>query len=267
MVDLQALNVTLWGPSAAGKTMLLAQLCGRSDESASPWSVRPTEEARPFLNLARDLIMLRNEFPRATGEHASQLRLHFFNKKTNAEIELSIEDRKGQEFEKLNDETRKRLTEAHGIVLLFDPATGGADLEKQIMESVEQVRMDRRSSGTREPRDPRPYAICISKADLWVRTAKDVERAKNEPDDFVRRLLREKGLSRVLRHIEDYCENYRLYPISAVGVHLQRGSVERAVFLDESGAPRLRAGANPINLIEPFEWIFSQLTKNKEAGK
>jgi hypothetical protein len=138
-------------------------------------------------------------------------------------------------------------------VLLFDPLSDEGLLEARVADTLELLNVFSDHSGRKEER---PIAVCVSKADVLIDTAKDLQRAIDAPHDFVRERL---ALA-LVRPLDRYCTNYRLFPVSAAGTRLRRGLIEPTVFLDEGFVSRICPGSRPFNLMAPFSWILSQVS-------
>jgi hypothetical protein len=246
------LNLALWGPSAAGKTALLAQLF---DRPHGDWDIFPTPECLPFIERMQPIVQSNNLFPPATtvGDHERIVYL-FRHKKTRATATLHVEDRAGKESEEMNEESQRRLSSADGLVLLFDPLRDRQKLRSEVQVTLQRLHV---ISGRGAEKDPRPIAVCLSKADLMIHGPDDLRRAHEDPEGFVRDRM-EPGLA---EWIERFCSNFRLFPVSAAGVRVRRGVVEPVVFYDELLRFRIGQGGTPVNLVEPFLWVFQEVEK------
>jgi hypothetical protein len=252
-------RLALWGPSAAGKTALLAKLF--LDANDEHWDVFPTEQSLEFIKNMRWRMKASNQFPTATRAGEPQSIEYLFRHRGNGAVaSLQLEDRAGLESENLDDEERggsvslkERLGTADGLVVLFDPMSDQTVLESRVSHSLDVLHV---ASGRGTIKDPRPIAVCVSKADLLIEQPEDLHRAINYPDEFVR-----ERVSPVLVNVLNrYCTNYRLFPMSVAGVRLRLGIIEPVVFVDETLAPRICPGGMPFNLMQPFAWLLNQLT-------
>jgi hypothetical protein len=104
-------------------------------------------------------------------------------------------------------------------------------------------------------RDARPVAVCLSKADQKIATPEDLDRARHAPKAFVL----EKISGEILQWVGRFCSTFEMFPISSLGVRVRHGVVEPMLFYDEKGTARIASGCEPLNLIEPFAWLFSKL--------
>jgi Double-GTPase 2 len=250
---MRELNLALWGPSSAGKTALLAQLF-LLPVAGKGWEVFPTEASLPFIEQMQVRLQTENRFPAATVVSPEPLKLlyHFVNRRAGTRAALEVEDRAGKESEEMSEEWQRLLNAADGLVLLFDPVRDRVKLRDEVLRTLLRLQV----SGRREvEKDSRPIAVCLSKADLLIRSPEDAMVARREPETFVR----ERMVPELPGWIDRYCANYRLFPVSAAGIRVRRGVVEPVVFYDEALQLRIGQGGEPFNLLEPFLWIFSQL--------
>jgi hypothetical protein len=208
----------------------------------------------------RGRMKLGNQFPAATrvGD-AVGIEYYFEHRASGIVASLQLEDRAGTESEKLGDakkgdtmSLKERLGAADGLVVLFDPTKETQNLASLVSRAFESLHV---ASGRKAGRDPRPIAVCISKADLLINHPDDFRKALESPDDFVR-----ERFASVVGVIDRYCSNSRLFPLSAAGVRLRLGIIEPAVFIDEALEPRICPGGLPFNLMAPFTWLLNQLT-------
>ncbi len=243
------IQLAMWGPSSAGKTALLAKLY--LEEQETGWEIYPTEKSLPFIESMRSYMRTNNSFPPATGTAVAQIEYLFRHKVTNAEASLRLEDRRGSESAELSDDIRRQLGEAHGLVLLFDPMAEAGTLEGLVWRTLEHVHV---ASGLGVQKDERPIAVCVSKADVLIETIEDFRSAQDDPDRFVRR----HDSMGLVKALDRFCSNYRLFPVSAAGVRVRHGSVEPVVFYDETLRPRLCPGGRPLNVMAPFAWLLDQ---------
>jgi hypothetical protein len=254
-----SLQLVLWGPSAAGKTALLAQLhlqAGQDTGSGelAGWDTYPGDEpTRRFFDAMRRRLTLENRFPPATAEAAFEpLRYTFRERATGFKATLCLEDRAGVHSERLDPEMQERMAAAEGLVLLFDPGRDSRLLRTELLRTLDLLQL---GGGDR---DRRPLAFCLSKADLLIATAEDWSLAHQKPDFFVRRYLESSDPS-VLRSLERYCALYRLFPVAAAEMDVVDGWPASRVFLDEKLEARILPGGRSLPLAAPFLWIFEQL--------
>jgi hypothetical protein len=261
MVDEAPITVALWGPSAAGKTMLVAQLYQQqSSAAASAWDVLPhptMPTTAEFVQLMRKDIRANNLFPKATAikddrrrEGSDQIVYLFRHRETGRTVTVSIEDRPGKEWENLDNGAKERLREAKGLLLLFDPTRALADLEDEVLRTLEHISGTTARVGEKERR---PVAVCMSKADLLVRSLHEVRQATANPHEFVRDRMN----PIIEAAFQRYLDKFRFYPVSAVGIRPRRGVLEPMVFFDEQLVPRICSeDGEPLNLMAAFSWLF-----------
>lgn len=247
-------RLCLWGPSSAGKTALLAQLFHLGTQAGTDWEALPAAGAQDFVETTRQRMREENRFPGATAPGSlsvKELGYHFRHRTRDAVACLTVEDRAGVDWEQYVP-IGQALIEADGLVLVLDATHEPARLEGFLSRTLQRLSHAR---GQSPRRDSRPIAVCLSKADLWIRTAEELASARREPGPFVRRWLD----PRCLVPLDTYCERFELFPVSAVGVRLRWGAVEPTVFVDEKGEERFCPRGRPVNLLEPFAWVLDRL--------
>jgi hypothetical protein len=258
------LHFVMWGPSAAGKTMFLVQLFLQS-KGKSEWMVRPTSEAvtaevERHARRMRDYSM----FPAPTALGAgADLSFSMINERTGARAEISIKDRAGEYSERPDRDNLDLYRTADAALLMFDHTRETSRLLTETQLTLMKLYTDRQSQPelAHLAKDPRPVAVCLTKTDLLVRTPGDAHRARETPDDFVRSQLDR----RVVDCVEEHCQNARFFPVSSVGLRVRHGGVEPVLFLDEDLGPRIGHFEEPINLIQPFAWLFEQASAVRAA--
>jgi hypothetical protein len=245
----RSIQLAMWGPSLAGKTALLAQLYLGDQEG--DWEAKPAGKSQEFFDHMRTQILSNRFFPPASSQSAEQIELRFLHRRTGVEILLWLEDRAGSESESLTEPVRKHLAAADGLLLLFDPQMQGAKLHTQVWQALEHLGGARERNG----KDDRPIAVCLSKADLLIRTLDDLRSAREDPNGFVRRNDR----MQLARLLDRFCTNHHFFPVSAAGLRTRYGVVESVVFYDEALQPRLAPGGSPLNVMKPFAWLLDQV--------
>ncbi len=243
------IRIALWGPTFAGKTAFLAQVYLRG--ALGDWDIFQTRESQQFFDEVRQRVHY-NHFPDATTPGIVRNVNYMFRNGEGMEASLFVEDRAGRESTELTAESRQRLVEANGLLVLLDPERHFRDLEQQIEGTLGQLHVEG-NLGFRK--DPRPVAVCLSKADTLIESPEDLERARTHPEEFVR----EKVSGDVINWVKRYCERFALFPVSSLGVRVRYGVVEPVVFYDEHCRPRIGSGSEPFNLMEPFAWLFREL--------
>lgn len=254
MPDAKPLDIVLWGPTAAGKTMMLARLYLQSVEFDSPWDILPTPESSQFIADMRNAINRDNLFPQGTPlGHSEQVVYLFRNRQSGATATLSMVDRAGSHYMELAKPVQEHLAQADGLLLLFDPSREKETLKREVLSTLEHVYVSKgASSGAK---DERPYAVCLSKADTLLKTPEDHDLARREPQQFVIDRIE----ADLVGWLERFCKNFQLFPVSSVGMRVSQEDLEPVVFFDEKLTQRLAPDARPLNLIEPFSWLLAQL--------
>lgn len=247
------ISLALWGPSSGGKTVLLAQLYSQAGEQ-DVWQVYPTDASRPFVSEIRSVMDFENRFPPATTVGVVEpVAFRLRHRVSGVEVDLIMEDRAGKDYEEGEESAQQRLAEAAGVLLVFDPQRARAALEREVWETLENLHV---GAARGAKRDERPIAVCLSKADLLLAHPGDLERARAEPDTFVRERLG----PNVLRALDRFCARYRLFPVSSTGVRLGFGTVEPVVFYDQHRRARIcPEGGMPLHLMAPFDWLLQEI--------
>ncbi len=255
--------LAIWGPSASGKTVLMAQLHLETHDGQGDWDVYPTHaDSLKFIDQMQE-YHLNNEFPPATSVGLTeQIAYEFCNRETGAKALLTLEDRGGKDFEHetLHNDARNRINTALGLVLMIDPTRDKRHIQSQLSHLLRLMHTDRRASQPQaaNPKDQRPIAVCISKADCLIDSPADYRRACQAPDAFVR----ENDHWDITPLLERFCANYHFFPVSSVGVGLHHGVIEANTFYDESFNLRIKTKGKPFNLMIPFAWLIGQLATN-----
>jgi len=246
----RTIRLAVWGPTSAGKTVLLAKLF--LDAPDGEWKIFTTDQSKKFARQMRELMKSKNRFPKATdGTETVEYRL--LHRATGREALLRLEDRPGSESDVLSEPMRRQLREAEGLVLVLDPMANPDILENKLWNTLEDVHV---TTAAGAPLDSRPVAVCISKADVLIESAADLRLATKEPGEFFRRQPALHGLDRPLKYL---CSNYSYFPVSATGLRLRYGVIEPVVFYDEALEPRLGPGGQSFNLMRPFAWLLDQI--------
>jgi hypothetical protein len=246
----RTVRLAVWGPTSAGKTVLLAKLF--LDAPASEWKIFTTEQSQKFAREMRELMQSENRFPQATGGHET-VEVRLYHLATGREALLRLEDRPGSDSDALTEPMRSQLRDAEGLVLVLDPMADPYVLETKLWNTLEDVHVMTAAGASL---DARPVAVCISKADVLIESAADLRLAIHDPGAFMRRQPALHVLERPLKYL---CGNYQFFPVSATGLRLRYGVVEPVVFYDEALATRLGPGGQPFNLMRPFAWLLDQV--------
>jgi hypothetical protein len=247
--------ITLWGPSSSGKTALLSYLYLRSQAVETDWKIFPTKASLEEIDRQSSRIQRDNEFPIPTIENLEREISYLFKNSTTGEtFVLETKDRAGARSVAMDAEILESLNASQGIVLFLDH--GQPHREIDVVKALRWMYVHR---GTEGEQDMRPLAVCLSKVDLLVNTPQDFMRLEDKPDHFVRDHLSKE----LLGWIDQFHAVVKFFPVSSVGLRLSFGSIQKSVFLDEKLVLRVTPRGNPINVIEPFSWIFEELREAK----
>ena len=247
-------RLTLWGPSGSGKTVFLGQLYWQlSGAQREDWVIYPGEMGLDFLELMRDTLYSRNAFPPGTPPGTSlNIVCHLVQRQTGKRVTLALEDRAGADYEGLHQEVQERLLGADGIILLLDPKRQDDRIFSEVTHTFERLLL---AAGRVGAPDPRPVAVCVTKADELIETPDDVRLALTDPAGFAAPHIDQ----RLLNYLETRFTRFALFPVSAAGVRMRFGAIEPVVFYDETLRPRINCG-QPFNLLAPIDWLIRQVS-------
>ena len=252
------MQLAIWGPSSSGKTVLMAQLyLDLTQIAEGEWNIYAThEKTEGFIRSMRSR-RLANHFPLPTADkHKDQVSYRFRHKTTGIEAGLVMEDRAGKSYENREADGQQSIKSAVGVVLLIDPSRESWKLQEELSDVLMDMNTDRAASAS-DPRDPRPIAVCVSKADELIETSADFHHARAQPEAFAK----DYDYWDLVPLFDRFCTNYRLFPVSAVGIELRHGIVEANTFYDENLILRIKTKTKSFNLMEPFDWLIEQLSE------
>jgi hypothetical protein len=257
------MNLVMWGPASSGKTMFLSQLFVQI-RPGSQWAVRPASaDVMGVVESHTTQLRIRSAFPPPTPIAGQTLNFRLVHEPSGREAEIAIKDRAGVESETLDRASFELIREADGLLLMFDHTREPMQLLNEMQLTLMKLDTDRRQAAAIQigHRDPRPIAVCLTKADLLLQGPGDLERARGAPDAFVRDHLEPK----VVACVEEYCAHPRFFPVSSIGVRMRFGVIDPVQFLDESLRLRVAQDGEPLNLLEPFAWLFDEVTRARGA--
>jgi GTPase SAR1 family protein len=263
-------SIAIWGTPQSGKTTFLGMLYYSINETdvGEGWSIFPVgEEAERFIMAVKREIRLNNSFPIATTEESKNYQLSFKREKgrnRGKEYGVDFLDAPGQSYEDLNDEVLSFVTNSKGVLCLFDPTN---DEKTKFELTLEENLMRIRSLLHKQHRKiDIPIAICLTKVDQFCNDEVDKEtfdqNILQEPEKFIRKQFGDESLNLVHR----YCERYRCFAVSAVGIEEEYGFCFPRVFTDERGVVRPRSDVEPL-LFKPLEWLFDLIDKAEQVKK
>jgi hypothetical protein len=243
-------RIGLWGPSGAGKTALLYQLCTHIPKRTG-WRIFPNEAARSFLAAAA-AETAQNRFPPATAVGTRTNVAYDLITPAGTPVTIALTDRAGEEIEMLTDEITRELNDNDALVLLFDVMQDRQDLRHALHRVLNSLHM---SAGHGAGMNPTPVAICLTKVDRLLLTHRDLQEAEQpDPAGFIRNHI-DLGLEEIAKA---RLARFRFFPLSAAGVFVDNGLIRAATFYDETLTLRLAAGGLPVNLTAPIEWLLEQ---------
>jgi hypothetical protein len=255
----EIIKVGIWGPPGSGKTHFLVMQQFAEREG---WNIRPLQKkARDLYIGGHKLLRQQLEFIAPTPKAANDIFLPFefegpgksiFQKRRLFRVLLP--DCAG-EYYKYPDQIPDLIDEisrCHGIVWLIDPVQIDHPIpsDKGYIEMIQEwlALIHERQGGGRL----RHYmAFCLTKMDL--------PEYANYIDKNVESFCLEKLGDDVRILLNDFCdpEKVGFFATSAIG--FEPGTRKSNANLDDPNNPHLKSPAMPINLFEPFEWLFSVL--------
>jgi len=252
--------IALWGPSRSGKTALLSYLFIRADTNPR-WKVSATPESWEAVRNRSARIRKRNEFPEGTTEgNELSISYTFEDRETRETFRLETKDRAGVRSERMSEkedaEFIQSLAAAAGIVLLLNHDT--VQYENDVAQTLSQVKLQWQAEGA--GKRPRPLAVCMSKVDELIRGPEELKRLRDSDEEQERFVSGR--LSAALRAPlaeDDFTVKY--FAVSSVGLELSHGLLQKSVFYDERLWLRTTDRGTPMNLVEPFVWIFKTSEK------
>ena len=249
------MNIAVWGPTSAGKTVLLARLYSVMEREQDQWKVMPSEASAEFIGGINKFIDEKNRFPPPTDVQSGETEVVYeFVGPEGARHIVRLEDRAGDHYEKMDAALVAQLAAADALVLMFDATDSPAHLRRHVDHALTKLYLARNDGKA----DSRPVAICLSKSDEIINSVVDLEHARTHPNLFVENYIRGREPD-LLRLVEKFCSRVRYFPVSAVGISVSAGEPESAVFYDERLNARLLPDAMPLNLAAPFTWLFGEL--------
>jgi hypothetical protein len=285
------LAVTLWGPTASGKTTYLGALNVAVAKASPRWTLTGADavSTQALIGMTADLVG-RGQFPRATAD-ISEYRFVISGtfdagvRSVPAKFDLSIVDPMGEFYSRASgfaaDELVDNLERSNGIIFLFDP-TREADCQDAYENFHGTAVLLENEMGIHGgERLPQHVAVCVAKCDdpsvysyaadndyLGV-DATDPHGIPQVPEyqakEFFDALYRKvnHGGGALLSHTIEryfYPDRIRYFSMSSVGFHLDKSGRFNADdyynIVHEKNSPGVTRGdILPINVLEPLLWI------------
>jgi hypothetical protein len=285
-----ALEVTLWGGVASGKTTYLSALNIAVGRAWPRWTLTGANQAcvQTLAEMTADLVA-RGEFPRTTigmGEFRFVMsgELDTGAASVPAEFRLSIVDAPAAYYrrpvERVPAELLRRLADSNGIIFFFDPTR--EDAYEALHATAVRLEAEMQISGGN--RLPHHVAVCIAKCDeptvfsfaaendYLVVAANDPYGIPWVPDDRVKELFDalyrkfNQGGGALLGHTIEryfYRDRIRYFAISSIGFHLDASRRFNAddyynivdIVRDHGNNTLARGDILPVNILEPLLWL------------
>lgn len=261
-------KIAVWGPTQSGKSVFLGCL---HFAGCPGWLVTVNSEA--FKKAVLDSLEA-NSCPPPTqvNEEGTALSCTFHQYNTQLQIVVEMEDRAGVTWERAakgEQVSLQSLATADGVVLLYDLSldrrfdSSSLDLLRNICSRLNEVWRNRETKP--------PIAVCFAKCDSVLFDPDDIALARQDPEAALPQVLPDGRFEHIfaLYHglfpPENGKPRVKFFPVSSLGVRNVYGSIAPVIFFDDSLASRVISGTPeerriwPINLTEPFLWIFDRL--------
>jgi hypothetical protein len=255
----EVIKIGIWGPPGSGKThfLVMQQFADRDG-----WNIRPIgEKARNLFNDGRRLLRKECEFIAPTIPDQNEIFLPFefegpgkilYPKRRTFTVLLP--ECSGEYYEHPREVPAlvDAISHCHGLIWLIDPL----QIDNPIPEHKDYISMIQEWLGLiHEKQDSgrlKHYmAFCLTKMDL----PNYAQHLNNNPEEFCLNKLGDD----VRTLLDDYCDYKRVNFFATSSIGFYQGTTDSNSDSGDPDNPKLRSPANPINLFEPFAWLFSVL--------
>jgi len=266
--------ISIWGSQGSGKTVYLAILVSELMRDKN-WEVMPEGDLKQII---KDIDTInKGSWPPGTTQaeflkSGTSYKIVISKKKANALFVkpmmyiLDFADPCGDYFEKYdsdkfsNDSYRyfERLAKSAGLLLILSPAKeyfNTNELKILLKANLTRIKLQFKTSG----KIFIPIAVCISKVDKIFEEYENVN--KN-----AKKLLIKLFDESILSIIEEYCENYKIFCFSSIGVAKDENSgkiLSRIRINNGTELPPKDDNIKPFGLIEPLEWLLDNSNTKK----
>lgn len=256
----EIIKIGIWGPPGSGKThfLVMQQFAERNG-----WNIRPLRErARDLYIGGRKLLRKELEFISPTLPDPKDIFLPFefegpgksmFQKRRTFQVFLP--ECAGEYYEKPRQipDLIDEISRCHGIIWLIDPvqidnpSSGHKDYVEMIQDWLGLIH-ERQGGG----RLKHFMAFCLTKMDL----PEYVDYIDQDVEEFCLDKLGDDV--RIL--LDDYCDPEKIGFFATSSIGFEPGTKSSNANLDDPSNPKqLKSPATPVNLFDPFEWLFSVL--------
>ncbi len=250
----------VWGPPSSGKTTYMIMLQFADDKGE--WKIRPIgEETQQIYLDGTDLMRDKKKFVTATPLETKYLTFDFegptkgiTQKKRNFRVVIPEAPGEFYAYPDKAPELVGEMNRYQGIVWLIDPdfiknppQEEHRSYRRMIQEWLFKLYTKQGNTGNLQQH----MAFCLTKMDLPEHYSHI-----NDPKNYCLDLLGED----VQTFLEDFCDLNKIgfFATSSIGVNEKKQTV---IDLSDPDRRTLRQTAHPINLFQPFLWLFNQLEK------
>jgi len=244
-------KIGVWGPPQSGKTTYLSML---QYADCQGWKIKPRgKETQDIYIEYSEKIRDDLEFvPGTIPGHVSYLTFDFDGPKglfQNHRYRIVLPEAAGEHYEKpeTNTELLHEMSRYQGIIWLVDPVRidnpSGRTYRAMIQEWLLRLH-EIQGGGTLK----QYMAFCLTKMDL-----PEYVDYFDDPKNF----CLDKLGGDVERKLEDYCDHNRIEFFSTSSIGFIPDTRESNI--DPINSTKLRNPARPINLFDPFSWLFSSI--------
>ena len=255
----EIIKIGIWGPLGSGKThfIVMQQFAERDG-----WNIRPLDEkSRELFTNGRKLLRKEHEFVASTPTVFDKLFLPFEFEGPGKYIYLKrrtfrvfLPECSGEFYEKPNEypDLINEISRCHGIIWLIDPVqidnpiSGQKDYTDMIQEWLGLIH-EKQGYG----RLKHYMAFCLTKMDLPIYS----KYLNNESEEFCLNKLGDDV--RIL--LDDYCDPKKVNFFATSAIGFLPGTEIANLDTTDPQHPKLKVPANPVNLFEPFNWLFKVL--------
>ena len=256
----EIIKIGIWGPPGSGKThfLVMQQFANRDAWNIRPWGDR----ARNLFNSGRRLLRQELQFISPTPPDPNDIFLPFefegpgnsiFQKRRIFQVLLPECAGEYYEHPRRVPALAEEISRCHGIVWLIDPV----QIDNPKPEHKDYVEMIQDWLGLIHEKQGggrlRHYmAFCLTKMDL-------PQYAKYINQDVQEFCLDKLGDDvRIL--LDDFCDPSKVNFFATSSIGFLPGTNHSNANLEGSDNPKqLKSPANPVNLFDPFAWLFSVL--------
>jgi len=264
--------LSIWGPQHSGKTVYLAILIHELiSNKNNDWEIN-IDDAKPIIPVLDSIKS--GKWPASTfmkkliGKDSLTWKI-IISKISDSQVIvrpvkyiLDVADTSGQYFEQYDKEEFsndtylffQRVSKSAGLILTISSTVDRKDEAKKILyASLNKIKLQYKK------KIQVPVAVCLSKVD---KIYYEYEKVNKNPEKLFVHVYGQD----VLDMIKQYCENYKFFCFSSIGVKKDLESnkmISRIQIKNFDECPPEDGNIEPFGVIEPLNWILKQGSKNK----